>query len=265
MVFKREWKRAQKSLWLWAISLGAMCVLILSVYPQFAANKAQLEELIQLYPEAMLKAFNIESLGFETALGFYGIEGYMFVTLFGSIFASLLGGNMLVKEESDKTIEFLLAKPISRSSIVAQKAAAIGVVILCFNVFLTVVMAIGFELAEESAFRTTEFWLLMFAPFLLHLTFAYLAFGISSFFRKQRQTTAMVLAIVLGTYFLNIAASISESLEKLAYLSPFFYVDASTILANETFRWEYILVLVVVSVVGILLARWQFMRKDIVV
>lgn len=76
MIYKREVSQAQKALWIWIIVLGGMSFLIMSVYPQFAANKEQLENVMKLYPEAMLKAFNMDALGFDTPLGFYAIEGY---------------------------------------------------------------------------------------------------------------------------------------------------------------------------------------------
>ena len=60
MVFKREWRRAQKALWIWVLAIGGMSFLIMSIYPQFAENKDQLQDLLKLYPEAMLKAFNID-------------------------------------------------------------------------------------------------------------------------------------------------------------------------------------------------------------
>lgn len=125
MILKREVRRAQKALWIWVIALGGMSFLIMSVYPQFAENQDQLKDLMELYPEAMLKAFNIDALGFDTPLGFYAIEGYLFVTLFGSIYAAMMAGGIIVKEESEKTVEFLLAKPVSRGRVIAEKAGAV--------------------------------------------------------------------------------------------------------------------------------------------
>jgi ABC-2 type transport system permease protein len=265
MVFKREWKRAQKALWIWVIALGGMSFLIMSIYPQFAENKDQLQELMKLYPEAMLKAFNIDQLGFDSALGFYAIEGYLFVTLFGSIYAALLAGGILVKEESDRTIEFLLAKPISRTQVVIQKAAAVALVLFVFNIVLTIINYIGFGIADANQVDLKTFFMISLAPFLLHLTFAALSFGISAFFRKQRLVTSISLAIVLFSYFMSIVSSISDKLAGLKWITPFEYVSSGYIIEHVAIKPAYLIIMVLVIVCSVAIAIWKYHKKDLIV
>ena len=265
MVFKREWKRAQKALWIWVLALGGMSFLIMSIYPQFAENKDQLEELIKLYPEAMLKAFNIDQLGFDSALGFYAIEGYLFVTLFGSIYAALLAGGVLVKEESDRTIEFLLAKPISRIQVVVQKAAAVGLVLVMFNLVLTIINYVGFQIADDNQVEFDTFIMISIAPLLLHLTFAAISFGISAFLRKQRLVTSISLAVVLFSYFMSIVSSISDKLSFFKWMTPFEYVSSAYIIEHAAVKPEYLLIMVVVICGSIAIAIWKYNKKDLIV
>jgi ABC-2 type transport system permease protein len=265
MVFKREWKRAQKALWIWTLALGGMTFLIMSVYPQFAENKEQLQELMKLYPEAMLKAFNIDQLGFDSALGFYAIEGYLFVTLFGSIYAAMLAGGMLVKEESDRTIEFLLSKPISRVQVVVQKAAAVALVLVVFNTVLSAINYLGFQVAGDDHIDMVTFTLISLAPLLLHLTFAALAFGLSAFFRKQRLVTSISLAIVLFSYFVSIVASISDQLSKLKWISPFEYVNSAYIIEQASIKPVYLIIMILIMVISLTAAIMKYMKKDLVI
>lgn len=265
MVFKREWRKAQKALWIWVLAIGGMSFLIMSIYPQFAENKDQLQDLLKLYPEAMLKAFNIDQLGFDTALGFYAIEGYLFVTLFGSIYAAMLAGGILVKEESDRTIEFLLAKPISRMQVVLQKAAAVLAVLFVFNVMITIINYVGFRVAGDAQVDTQTFILISLAPFMLHVTFAAVAFGVSSFFRKQRMVTSIALAIVLGSYFLSIVASISDELSGLKWVTPFEYVTSAYIIEHVAINPVYVLIMLTVIMISVVAAIWKYHKKDLLV
>ena len=265
MVFKREWKKAQKALWIWIVALGGMTFLILSIYPQFSENQDQLQELMKLYPEAMLKAFNIDQLGFDSAIGFYAIEGYLFVTLFGSIYAAMLAGGILVKEQSDRTIEFLLAKPISRIQVVLQKAAAVFTVLLVFNVVLSIINFVGFRIADNEPVNGQIFIFISLAPLLLHLTFASIAFTISSFFRKQRLVTSISLAIVLGSYFISILASISDKLSGLKWITPFEYVNSAFIIEHMGLHPTYTAIMIVIVMISISIAIFKYHKKDLIV
>lgn len=265
MVFKREWRKAQKALWIWILALGGMSFLIMSIYPQFAENKDQLQELMKLYPEAMLKAFNIDQLGFDSALGFYAIEGYLFVTLFGCIYAAMLGGSMLVKEESDRTIEFLLAKPISRTQIVVQKALAIASVLMLFNVILTIINYVGFRIADDSNVDSATFILISLAPLLLHFTFAALSFGISAFFRKQRLVTSISLAVVLFSYFMSIISSISDNLSSMKWITPFEYVNSAYIIEHVAIKPSYLAIMLILITSSVAISIWKYHKKDLVI
>lgn len=265
MIFQREVKRAQKALWIWIAALGGMSFLIMSVYPQFADNQDQLNELIKLYPEAMLKAFNIDSLGFDTPMGFYAIEGYLFVTLFGSIYAAMLAGGIIVKEESDKTIEFLLSKPVSRGRIVVEKAAAVFVILLFFNGALTLINWAAFSYAGGGVDNGRVFAMISAAPFLLHLTFAAIALFVSAFVRKSRTATAFSLAIVLMCYFLNILQSIAESFRAFKHVSPFYYVDSAYIIEHGSIQPPYTGVMLAIVTGFVTAAYFVYKKKNITV
>ncbi|OKL36508.1 ABC transporter permease subunit [Domibacillus mangrovi] len=263
MIYKREVSQAQKALWIWIIALGGMSFLIMSVYPQFAANKEQLENVMKLYPEAMLKAFNIDSLGFDTPLGFYAIEGYLFVTLFGSIYAAMMAGSMIVKEESEKTVEFLLSKPVSRGGVIAEKALAVFTNLFLFNAVLSLINYAGFRYAGDEAMNMKIFFMISLAPFLLHLTFAAIAFAISAIMRKSRAVTSISLAVVLLSYFFDIVQSIAEKFEPLKYVTPFEYVDSAYIIEHAAIKPLYASFMVSIIVIGVLIAYAVYKRKDL--
>lgn len=263
MILKREVRRAQKALWIWVIALGGMSFLIMSVYPQFAENQDQLKDLMELYPEAMLKAFNIDALGFDTALGFYAIEGYLFVTLFGSIYAAMMAGGIIVKEESEKTVEFLLAKPVSRGRVIAEKAGAVLLNLLLFNGVLTAVNYAAFRYAGEDSLDMSVFAMISLAPFLLHLTFGAIAFMISSVVRKSRTATSLSLAVVLLAYFLNIVQSIAERFSGLKYATPFHYVDSAYIIEHAAIRPLYGSLMAALIISCTLIAYIVYKRKDL--
>jgi ABC-2 type transport system permease protein len=95
--------------------------------------------------------------------------------LCGSIFAMLLASGILSKEESDKTIEFLLSKPVTRNNIINQKLLSTTFYILLFNIIPCITTFLTFEAIEKQEFSRYEMLLLFIAAFLVQLTFAAVA------------------------------------------------------------------------------------------
>ncbi|MEI5907717.1 ABC transporter permease subunit [Bacillus spongiae] len=265
MIYKREVLKSQKSLWIWVIALGGLILLMLSIYPEFAKQQDSIDQMMEAYPEAMIKAFNMDQFDFSTALSFYAIEGYLFVTLFGSIYVAIMAANMLVKEEGDKTIEFLLSKPVTRSRIVSEKLLAVFTNIVIFNIAIAVINFIGFKIAGDQSVDAKTFAIITLGPFLLHLTFAGLAFMASSFFRKNRMVVSFSLGLVLLTYFLDIVQGVSDKLENLKYITPFEYVDPAYLIQNLEIKPLYLAIMLVIIVLSTIVAYVIYHKKDITV
>jgi ABC-2 type transport system permease protein len=265
MIFKRELKRNLKSLIIWSIVLSGLILVTLSVFPQFAQQQKNMAKLLEAYPESIKKAFGMNELNMGDLMGFYGVEIYMMTTLLGSIYSAILASNILAKEENEKTIEFLLSKPITRSRIVTEKLLAVLVNILIFNGVSTIASIIGFQFAKDPDVPTDTFSLLIAATILLHLTFSAIAFMLSSLMKKTRNILSISLGVVLAAYFMNVMAGISEDLEFLKYFSPFKYVDAASIINDNEIKLLYIFIMVAVILISIVTAYMVYRKKDIAV
>lgn len=264
MIFRREMRRNRKGLLIWSVVIGAYILMLLSMYPQFAADQQSIDQLMQAFPESLKQAFGMDTLHFGSALGYYGVQIYLFTTLIGSVYAAMLAGGILAKEEGEKTAEFLLSKPVSRVSVAGQKLGAIFLNLLLFNAVLAAASAAGFRIAgDASAAGSSIFVLYVLAAFLLHLTFAAIAFLLSSLLRKQRSIVSFALGIVFLSYALHIAAGVSESVSALGELSFFRYVDAALIMEEESIRGTYIAVMLIVSAACLTAATLYYKKKDI--
>ncbi|KKB34074.1 ABC transporter permease subunit [Bacillus thermotolerans] len=263
MIMEREWKRSRKSLLIWCLILSGLIIWLLSIFPQFADQQESMEQLFEAYPESMREMFQMNELSLGTLMGFYGIEVYMMITLLGSIYAAILASNMLAKEEGDKTAEFLLSKPVTRGQVVMQKLALILLNIFTLNAAAAFASFIGFQFAGDHKVPVKTFALLIAAAFLLHLTFAALAFLLSSFMKRTRNTLAISIGIVIVTYFFQLMSGLSDSIEPLKYASPFYYTDAAPIINENTLGPIHVIVLLSVSLVSIIGAFMIYKKKDI--
>ncbi|MCQ5365964.1 ABC transporter permease [Anoxybacillus salavatliensis] len=264
-MFKREWKRNAKSLMIWSIVLGGLVFLTLSIFPQFAEQQKEVTKLLQSLPPAMIKAFGMDQLSIGDLTGYYGVRVYMMTTLLGSVYAAMLAANIVAKEENDKTIEFLLAKPVTRGEILTNKWLVVVVNILILNVVSLLVSLIGFQMAKEYDVSLKAIYLLTLATVFLHFTFASIAFLLSTMMRKTRNASSFALGLVFVTYFMNMMSSISEDLSFLKYVSPFKYVDAAPIIYDLQIDPLYTSLMIAIIISSIVAAYAIYQKKDIVV
>ena len=62
---------------------------------------------MSLFPDDLLKAFNMDISSISSAYGWLKSEGFVFVLLIIGSYSGIMGSNILLKEENDKTIEYL--------------------------------------------------------------------------------------------------------------------------------------------------------------
>lgn len=263
MIFKREFSKNLKSLLIWSAVLACLILITMSVYPQFAKNQQTMNEFLKAYPESMKKAFGLDKLAYGTVLGFYGVEIYLMTTLLGSIYAALLGSNIIAKESNDKTIEFLLAKPVLRNEIVAQKLLAVFVNIVLLNVAIVLSSLAGFQFAKNADFSLKTFAILSLAVMLLHLTFGAISFLLSSIMKKTRNIISISLGLVFVEYFLHVMSGISDKLSNFKYISFFSYIDAGNIVSKGALDMAYIIIMTAIILISIIASFIIYHRKDI--
>jgi ABC-2 type transport system permease protein len=261
-IFKREFRRNLKALFIWGAALGLLILLTLSVYSQMAEEQQKLMQLMDSYPESIKKMFGMDRLNMTTLIGFYGVEVYMMTTLFGSIYASMLASNILAKEEYEKTAEFLLSKPVTRSRIVTEKLLLVLINILILNGIITLFSLIGFQLVKDAEIEMGTFLLLVAGTICIHYAFAALSFLLSAVMRRSRTILSISLGLVLFSYFLHVMAGLSDDFVVIQYLSFFQYFDAAD-LVEEGFSILSIIMFAATALLAVGLSYGIYRKKDI--
>lgn len=255
-----EFRRNLRSLILWAGIVAGTAALMLMLYPAFKDAFAEMEVLYTMFPPEFLEAFGMGEGGLDMSsfYGWFGVEGFLFVNLIGGSYAAILGGSILSKEEDDKTIEFLLSKPISRSKILFGKALVVLMNLLLMNILVGAVLLIAFMIYGDV--NGMVWFLYSFAPLILQMIFASLSFLISVFVTKSRKVLSIALGIVIGTYVIDLISKLTDEFEFLKYMSPYEFINAVTIVNDEMLNPIYLIISVIIIGVSFALA-WLFYRK----
>ena len=186
-MFKREIKVNFKSFLVWGIALSLLLILVFLIYPSIS-DKIEFDDIIRNFPPQLLKTFNFDVVSISTVFGWYASEGFTIVSLIVAMYAAVLGSSIILKEESDKTIEFLYSKPVSRRQILLSKLLAGTLYIIAFNVLIMVITGIGFILSDDM--HIVKWLLLTLSPILIGLASFVISAFVSLFFKKARKAAA---------------------------------------------------------------------------
>lgn len=246
-LYLREIVANKRSFFIWSAVLIAFNIIVFSFYRSFIRRLVDLQKLLENYPEVLVKLMGGDRLDLTNILHFYAAEICLFVALVGSIYAMILGTGIISKEEDYKTIEFLLAQPLSREKIITSKGLSVLSYIIFYNILLFLSNYIMLEILKTEEYSLKLFFLLSLGIFLLHLTFASIGFFISVFVKRARASMSISLGVVFGTYSLSVASALSEKLEVVKYLSPFKYMEAADIIING--RIDIINIIIIATII----------------
>lgn len=260
-----EFRRNLRAFLIWTAAILAFVVWMLSVYESsFSGLGAGINEFTQYFPESMKKAFGIDRLDLTTITGYFGMEVHLFIILFGSMYSTLLSSSLLSKEESDKTVEFLLSKPVTRTSVVTQKLA---VYVIYVTLFTGITWSVSYAAMRRygSSFDEGTFWALGGMTYLSILAIASLGFLGSVFVTRNRTVYSASLGLVLGLYALQIIADISEKASFLRFITPFKWAFPADILPRGGVDPVYVALAAGVILVSVAGAYSVYSNKDIAV
>ena len=263
-MFKREIKINLKSFIIWTAILIGLLLVVFLVYPSIinSENMEMMDEMMKMFPEEMLKAFNMDISSIDSAFGWLKTEGFIFILLITGIYSAILGSNILLKEESDKTIEYLNSVPITRKNIAISK-------ILCGFLYITLmIIIIGIfnfiGLSLSGSFDKTLYILLSITPLFSSIVIFSVCLFLSTFTHKTKKMFGISLGIVFASYFLNIIAEMGESTEFLKYISILTLSDIRNVIMNVSINPIMVLLAIMITFIFVTLTIIHYEKKELV-
>lgn len=260
-IFLRELKANRRSLIVWCVIVMLFVLAGVSKFSAYYGNPEMLK-ILDAMPPAMLDAVNMRAFNLTTVTGFFGIMFTYFALLLG-IAAAMWGSDIISKEERDRTVEFALTLPVTRSRVVTAKALA--ALVLCV-VLLLVTWGVSWASAQQyqpdSAFYSF-LRLCMVALFFIQVIFLAVGLLLGCAMKRYKRASAVAVGVLLGTYFISIISGLKSSLDFLKYFSPFEYFDAGMLLREARFDPGFVLLGAVVVVASMVVAYVTYSKRDL--
>ena len=248
-------------LW-WSAGLAAYVAMIVAVYPTIRDND-ELGRLVEQYPEA-LKAF----IAFGGELDFTSATGYLGGELFSFMIPALLlvvavggGAGAIAGEEERGTLDLLLATPVPRRRVAAEKLTAVCLELVGLGAVLWASLWLGGRLvsmgipAGDLAGATAS-------AVLLAIAYGAIAFLLGAGTGRKAAAIGISIAAAVAAFLVSSLASIVGALEPLRAISPFHHYAAGDPLTNGLQPWHALFLVglgAAAAIVGIVL----FDRRDV--
>lgn len=263
-MLKRELKVNFRGFVIWTSILVILFGAVFLIYPSIITsdNMESLNEMLKVFPEDLLRAFNMDISSIDSAFGWIKTEGFVFVLLITGIYSGILGSGILLKEENDKTIEYLNSLPVRRTYIVMNKVAVGLVYIFLMIIVLGVFNYVG--LTWSGDFDKKSYLLLSVTPIFSSIVIFSFCLFLSTFTHKTKNTIGISLGIVFVSYFLNVISELSKETEVLKYISVFTLADIRNVIVDVKINPYLVSVAVGLTILFVGLTIVRYKKKELV-
>lgn len=263
-MFKREMKVNFKNFIIWLSILIGIFLIVFLIYPSItnSDNIKMMDEMMKIFPEEMLKAFNMDISSIKNVYGWLKSEGFVFVLLIIGCYSGILGSNILLKEENDKTIEYLNSLPVKRNSIIFSKVMCGLIYITLMVILLGIFNYIGLSLSGE--FDKKQYILLSITPIFSSFVIYFVCMFLSTFTHKTKKMLGVSLGIVFISYVLQMLSTVAETTEFLKYLSVFTLSDIRNVIVKISINPIIVIISICLSILFLILTIFNYNRKELV-
>ena len=263
-LFLKEIRRNAVSLAIWMTVITMLIVITLSFYRTFMENQSKIVGMLSLVPKGALQFKGISNFNdLLSVLGFYAANNVIYMMVLGSIFSIVLSSNILLKEEYDKTAEYLLTRPITRSEIFISKLSVLSINIFLLNLVTALAGFISMELVAKGPFSIKAFLILTLYTLLLNILFGSIGLFMSTLMKRAKPITTFSIGLVLILYFIFTISKITEGAAKIGYLSPFRFASVDAVNPAYTIDLWHLAYFTGITLILTTLSYRIYKRKDI--
>jgi len=261
-IYLHEVRTRLKSVIVWSAAVAALILFFFSLYSGFADEAALFNQMMGKLPTALIDAFGLGRIDLTSVLGYFSFL-FIFVQLCLAIQAANYGVGLVSIEETERTADFLLTRPVSRVQILTSKLLA-----AVTSLVVTSLVTWGVSFAAVELYRVGKPYdsglliLLLAGTLILQLFFFSVGLFISLLVRRVRSVTPYSLGLGFGAYVLAAFSGIFGEI-KLEYITPFKHLDPTYVVMNRSYDTKLVVLNLAISVVALVVSYLLYLRRDI--
>ncbi|HWL35572.1 MAG TPA: ABC transporter permease subunit [Frankiaceae bacterium] len=253
---------ARRAVAAWSAAVALLVSGMVAAYPSVRDQAADLTRLLDSYPDALKAFMGLSGIDYASGAGYLRAELFGFtVPLLLLVLAIGRGASSVAGEEDRGTLDLLLATPVRRRRVVAEKAAGVVAVVALVAGALWAALAAsaaGFGLGVPPV-RTAA---AVGAAALLAVVFGMVALAAGAVTGRRGLAVGLATALATAAFVLESLARIIDGLRPWRWLSPFAYYRDADPLARGLPPKETA-VLVAIALVAAVAGVTGFARRDV--
>jgi ABC-2 type transport system permease protein len=188
---------------------------------------------------------------------------FIYFGVMGAIAAAMWASDSISKEERDKTVEFSLVLPVSRSRVVTAKvlAALVNCILFVLVTWVSSILAVRSYNPDRAFYNFLA--LEMQAMFIIELIFLAVGLLLGCAMKRYKLAGSTAVAIILVAYFLSIMSGMQSNLDFLKWFTPFKYYDAGELFRTGRLDGLYLLISAGIILVSVAAAYWVYNKRDL--
>lgn len=247
----------------WSLGVFVFALFIGLFWPILRDSQEQLQAILANFPDEIFGLFGVASAEeMFTPAGYLSSRAFgLLVPVVFAIYATAMGAQLIAGEEEARTMDLLLANPISRQQVVWHKWLALVTIMAVLGIALLVAVVTS-DIAFGLGVPFDRYFAASFQATLLGIVFGSVAFAAGAFGARRGLTLGIVSALAVATFLVNSLGPVTEWMEKVRVVSPFYYYDSNRPLLNGV-DWVNAAVLAIVATLLLVVALWAFPRRDV--
>ncbi|MEP7215300.1 MAG: ABC transporter permease subunit [Anaerolineaceae bacterium] len=254
-ILRKTLRDQRPALLAWSTAILLLAFVQVVIYPQFRDAFEAFDAAGSFAPLAGAAG------SVSSPAGYLALEFFSYIPLLILIAVVIAGTGVVAGDESAGTLDLVLSQPIPRWRVVAEKSAAL-VLVLLGMVAVSIPGLVAGKLLVDFDLGVTK--LVAAAVFMVPLALLYLSLAIfgSAAVPSRTAGTVFVVGAAIAGYFLNTLGAFVDSLDQARKLSPFYWADFSSVMVNG-FDWRTTIVFVAISAAFFAGAALVFERRDV--
>lgn len=256
-----ELKRRRFFVLCWTLGIASLITITVLAYKAIGHDAKQLN--------ATFDSISSSAGGFFGGSDFFSPIGYMssqiyyiLLPILVIVMATTLAAGLMNRDENDGTVEYTLARAVSRRRLLLAKAI-VGLVILSVVCLLTYLVTIATVNIADIKINQVDLLVTHLLSFAFSASFGIIAFALMAASQLTRKiATSVAIALAFGGYVVSSLAGLAHGLDTPAKLMPYHYYDTVSMLGGHIGR-GLVTYLVGIVILAVTVAAIGYSRRDI--
>lgn len=238
--------------------------LMTSLYPMIDKNMEEIDKLIDIFPDALLRAIGLNS--FSSYGQFISAEYYgLFYLLILGVFSVMIAVQLIASLVDRGSMAYLLSTRVSRVQIVVTQIMALvsGLIVIHALTFGGGFLAAAFLIDTESTIAFGAFFQINFVGFLLFFAVGGYSLLFSSLFNDEKNALALAGALTFLFYGMNMMGKIVTDIDWIRHFTPFSLYEPGKIASGDADVLMSSMMLTAIGVVTYVIALLIFRKRNL--